>query len=451
MPEPVRRARRTGRGRKRPSPVVVIGIVALAAIVILVPSWYGTIALSTLIAKMLLSMGAHRAYAVPAYAWRLDEPVVTAIVPMYNEDPEIIRRTIRSLLNQTRPPDLIHVIDDGSTTDDARTAVSEELHCDQHRSVVSVHHTNMGKREAIATAVAEDHDADIFLTVDSDTVLDPDALRAILPSFNDPRIMGATGLVRVLNRRRNLLTRLVDLRYANAFMMDRGAQSAFGSVLCACGSLAAWRREVIVDNLEDFTTQKFLGQRCTYGDDRRLTNYALARGRVALVPEAVGHTAAPERLGHYLRQQLRWNKSFVRESMWAIAHLPARRPAMWLAVFEFTSWVILTAAMLYVLAVFPLAGGLIGVGSYLFYATFMAWARSLRWHDSLTEDDDQTDRWGTFLIAPLYALIHLFLLLPLRVVAVLTLRQNDWGTRQGVEVVWSPGGGRSGREQSRAG
>jgi hyaluronan synthase len=444
MAEPGRRARRAGQGRSRPSPTVVIGIVALTTIVILVPSWYGTIALSTLIAKMLLSLRTHRAYAVPAFTWTGAEPLrITAIVPMYNEDPEIIRRTIRSLLGQTRQADRIHVIDDGSANADARAAVAEELRSVRHLSVISVHPTNMGKREAIATAVAEDRDADIFLTVDSDTVLDPRALESLLPAFEDPRVMGATGLVRVLNRRKNLLTRLVDLRYANAFMMDRGAQSAFGSVLCACGSLAAWRREVIVDNLEDFTTQMFLGQRCTYGDDRRLTNYALASGRVALVPEAIGYTAAPERLGHYLRQQLRWNKSFIRESMWAIAHLPPRRPAMWLAVFEFTSWVFLTAVMLYVLVAFPLAGGLIGVASYLFYATFMAWARSLRWHDSLTDEDDRSDRWGTFLIAPLYALIHVFLLLPLRVVAVLTLKQNGWGTRQAVEVAWSPDGGRA--------
>jgi hyaluronan synthase len=439
MDTPAPGARLTRPAQGRPSPIVLGGLAALTLLVVILPSWYGTIALLTLVAKVLLSLRAGRAYTIPAFTWSETPPTrVTAIVPMYNEDPEIIRRTIRSLLSQTRPPDRLHVVDDGSSTPEARDAAMEELAGARDRSVLSVHAENSGKREAVATAVRAEPDTDIFLTVDSDTVLDDAALANILPSFEDPRVMGATGMVRVLNRRKNLLTRLVDLRYANAFLMDRGAQSAFGSVLCACGSLAAWRSEVIEDNLDDFTNQMFLGERCTYGDDRRLTNYALTRGRVALVPEAIGYTAAPEKLGHYLRQQLRWNKSFVRESLWAIAHLPARRPAMWLAVFEFTSWVILTAIMLYVLAAFPLVGGGIGVLSYLFYATFMAWARSLRWHDAQTVHDERSDRWGTFLIAPLYALIHVFLLLPLRVVAVFTLKRNRWGTRDAVEVSMSP-------------
>jgi len=63
-------------------------------------------------------------------------------------------------------------------------------------------------------------DADIFVTVASDTVLDPHAIEAIMLAFGDRTVFGATGLVRVLNRRRNVLTRLIDLRYANAFLLD---------------------------------------------------------------------------------------------------------------------------------------------------------------------------------------------------------------------------------------
>jgi hyaluronan synthase len=64
----------------------------------------------------------------------------------------------------------------------------------------------------------------------------------------------------------------------------------------------------------------------------------------------------------------------------------------------------------------------------------MAWARSLRWFDAQTGADLHHERWGTFLIAPLYALVHVFLLLPLRIVAVFTLKRSSWGTRQTVEV-----------------
>ena len=42
---------------------------------------------------------------------------------------------------------------------------------------------------------------------------------------------------------------------------------------------------------------------------------------------------------------------------------------------------------------------------------------------------------GTLLLAPLYGIIHMTLLLPLRIVALATLRDNSWGTRKsGTEV-----------------
>jgi hyaluronan synthase len=421
------------RKRKRTSTVTRLGVPLLVAILVVAPSWIGLISLLMLLGKMIVSHRSARAYDKPDLFTSAPRPYVTVIVPMYNEDPEIIRRTVRSLLAQTRPPDFIHVIDDGSHTWDAVSVASEEL-VGEHGARIGLQQTNCGKREAIAMAVRADSKADIFVTVDSDTVLDDRALAKLLVAFDDPRVTGATGLVRVLNKRRNLLTRLVDLRYANAFLMDRGFQSAFGSVLCACGSLAAWRRSVIEDNVDDFTNQRFLGSTCTYGDDRRLTNYALKTGRVALVPEAIAYTAAPERIGHYLRQQLRWNKSFVRESLWAVAHLPASRPAMWMSLVEFTTWTVFTLTMLWALVRAPVMGASTGVVTYMFYAALMAWARSLRWFDARTPEDETPERWGTFFIAPLYAFVHVLLLLPLRIVAVATLRQNSWGTRNTVEV-----------------
>ena len=247
----------------------------------------------------------------------------------------------------------------------------------------------------------------------------------------------ATALVRVLNRDRNVLTRLIDLRYANAFLLDRGFQSAFGSVLCACGSLAAWRSEVVLDNLYDFVHQRFLGQRCTYGDDRRLTNYALTRGNVVLVPDTLAYTAAPERLGHYLRQQVRWSRSFIRESLWAVLHLPLRRPPVWLALAELTSWLLLTATLLLTTIVAPALGAKVTLttcAAYVGFTAAIAWLRSVRWFDATTPGEGRRTQLATFAIAPLYAVLHVFLLLPLRFVALATLRTTSWGTRKVVEV-----------------
>ena len=420
--------------RRRINPALVCSLVGLTVLVIHSKSMIGVLGLLFLAVKLLLSS---RRPTAPVTDCPVDSLRVVVLVPMYNEDPEIIRRSIRSLLNQTHMPDRIHVIDDGSNSTDALDAVKDEVRTERTRVRLSRHRFNLGKRDALATAAQMERDADIFVTVDSDTVLDPGAIAALLRAFRDQRVLGATALVRVLNRDRNVLTRLIDLRYANAFLLDRGFQSAFGSVLCACGSLAAWRREVVIDNLYDFVYQRFLGQRCTYGDDRRLTNYTLTRGNVVLVPDALAYTAAPERLGHYLRQQIRWSRSFIRESLWAVTRLPLNRPAVWLSLAELTSWLLLTATLLVTMFVAPALGAKVTVTTCIAYVAFtavIAWLRSVRWFDATTPGEDRRTQLATFAMAPLYAVLHVFLLLPLRFVALATLRTTSWGTRKVVEV-----------------
>ena len=129
-----------------------------------------------------------------------------------------------------------------------------------------------------------------------------------MPSFLTQgcrRTTGVAGFVSAYNWSQNVLTRLTDLRYVSAFLAERAAYSFFGAVLCCCGSLAFYRADVVRANLDDFLDQRFLGRVATYGDDRRLTNYALQSGRVVLCSRARASTAVPERFGHYLRQQVR--------------------------------------------------------------------------------------------------------------------------------------------------
>lgn len=64
-------------------------------------------------------------------------------------------------------------------------------------------------------------DADVFLTVDSDSYIYPDALEELLKSFNDKDVYAATGHLNARNRDVNLLTILTDIRYDNAFGVER--------------------------------------------------------------------------------------------------------------------------------------------------------------------------------------------------------------------------------------
>ena len=224
------------------------------------------------------------------------------------------------------------------------------------------------------------------------------------------------------------------MRYCYAFLGERAAYSVLGSVLCVCGSLALYRGATVRKYLDDFLTQRFLGRPCTYGDDRRLTYYCLREGRVLLAPDAIAWTLVPSTMKHFLRQQLRWSKSFFRESLWMVATVPPWRVCWWLTLIEIATWSGFTSALIYSVVVRPAVTGHFAFLTYLVSVLILSYARSGHYLEAQHPDIGWFGRLGTLAIAPIYGLIHMTLLLPLRLVALVTLRDNGWGTRKTVEV-----------------
>ncbi|HET9894681.1 MAG TPA: glycosyltransferase [Streptosporangiaceae bacterium] len=362
---------------------------------------------------------------------------VAAIVTVCNEDPVAFTRCLKSLLRQTRLPQSLTIVDDGSQQKDCLQLAYSYAGDFQRRGVecrVFVHETNLGKREGLADGFRAYWQADVYLCVDSDTELKANAVEKAIAYFSNPRVQAVTGTVLAANWDKNFLTRLIDLRYANAFLGERAAYSAVGSVLCACGSLALYRGAVVRSYLDDFLRQQFLGQRCTYGDDRRLTYYCLREGQVLLAPDAVAWTMVPERMDHFLRQQLRWSKSFVRESWCMLTGMTPLRVPWLLSLLEVVTWTAFTTALIYTMVARPLLNGRLSIGTYLAATLLLAYARSGHYFRAEHANLGRFTRLLTFALAPVYGLIHMILLLPLRIVALMTLRDNSWGTRKTVEV-----------------
>lgn len=378
---------------------------------------YGTFAVTYLAAKMALAI---------FYRPRLGPPPimgVSVVIPFYNEKPINVIRTVWSVLTQDYPVKEVIVIDDGSvdpSTYDELVSMRDRYGL-QDRLILHRFEENRGKRNAQALGF-ECATGDVIVTVDSDTTLYPDAIRNLLVPFRDPDVMAVTGHVGAKNRSQNLLTRLIDQRYQNAFRTERAAQSVFGTVLVCSGPLSAYRREVVIENLERYLSQTFLGRPVQYGDDRCLTNYALERGKTVYQSTARCLTEVPPNLKKFIKQQIRWNKSFFRESLVALRiAISRRKPVLGLFVsLELALWLVFGASLLLAVAWSSRSFGAVMALYYLAMVALSAYARSVTY---------AVRHPVTFLLAPLYALLHVTVLVPIRLYALLTIRRVSWGTR----------------------
>lgn len=401
--------------------------------------WYGLTVGTLLAAKLLLSIRRRRPAATEWETSGSAGRTVHAVITACNEAPEMLTRCLESLLEQTQRPQSVTVIDDASRDIDAAAAVIRQLRADFDHAGIELRFIrfpeNRGKRHGLAAGFQQHPDADLYLCVDSDTVLAETAVAELCAPFVRRRINCVTGLVLAHNRSVNLLTRLIDMRYVNAFLGERVAYGRLGSVLCACGSLVVYRGRVVRQHLDDFLNQRFLGKPATFGDDRRLTYYCLKEGQSVIQPTAIGYTDVPQTLGHYSRQQVRWGKSFIREGFILLVKVHhMARAFWWLNLIEVGTWLAFTTGLLTALTLTILhPGGWPLMASYAAFVCVMAWIRSLHYLRGAANVPAR-DRYLTYLAAPLYALLNLFLLLPLRLYSLATLRKNDWGTRQNVEI-----------------
>jgi hypothetical protein len=228
--------------------------------------------------------------------------------------------------------------------------------------------------------------------------------------------------VATLNPRDTWLTQLTSRRYWLAFEVERAAQGRFGAVTCVSGPLGGYRRDLIEKIKDKFVEQRFLGRICTFGDDRHLTNLVLGSGYQVAYSRAEAWTQVPDRVLPYLRQQIRWSRSFWRESLWTVRALP--RHGLWLT-FDCLLTILLPFQLIFTAAWYIWMGSTAHV-SYLYtFLLTVAVISLIRIAPAIL-----ATRRADFLILLLFGLFHITVLLPLRFVALATMGWGGWGSRE---------------------
>ncbi|NIM12631.1 MAG: glycosyltransferase [Candidatus Aminicenantes bacterium] len=243
-------------------------------------------------------------------------PEVTVLVPAYNEG-ETVYKTICSVARSDYPEGQLKIIaiDDGSRDNTyaymckAREEFPEMVELIRFES-------NKGKRQGIYQGFKKST-SPFIVTVDSDTRLEPTALRELLtPLILDPKLGAVTGRIRIWNTDANILTKMLKANFAMAFDFTRAIQSTFSTVFCTSGAFSAYRCSVLSRFIDHWLKQTFLKCKCTFGEDRSLANHILRTGYgTAYQRTAVAFTMVPEKLTNILKMMTRWGRSNIRESI----------------------------------------------------------------------------------------------------------------------------------------
>ncbi len=237
------------------------------------------------------------------------EPTVEVVVPMYNEGVEV-RETVTSLLELDYPKHKLCItfVDDASS-DDSVLHVLDQARFAQDRLRVLRSTENQGKRLAIIRAVREST-AEIIVSVDSDVVVDRQAIRQLVRRFTSPRIAAVGGRVDVRNKHKNWLTRMEVIRYWYNYYFGKSLELFFRQVMCLSGCLTAYRRHVLLELEPKLIDRKVLGVPVKYGEDRFLTGQIIYAGyQTVMTTDAVCKTLVPETFDAFQLQQLRWQRS----------------------------------------------------------------------------------------------------------------------------------------------
>lgn len=353
-----------------------------------------------------------------------DAPHLTVIIPAYNEGP-MVGQTIDSVAQASYPHDRLEIIavDDGSRDDTWNFILKAAK-----RYPGLVHpirfQKNKGKRAALEAGFKRCK-GEFAITIDSDSIIDPGTLLAMVSPFRNPNVGAVAGKVAVLNKEEGFIPRMLQVRFVLSFDFLRAAQSFYGIVYCCPGALAAYRTSCVKKVLEKWMNQSFLGVRCTYGEDRALTNFILEQGfKTVYQRTGVVHTLVPTTYKKLCKMYLRWDRSYIREEVRLPSALRKQSPlaALYAMIdasltnFRYPiNWItlVLLAAMIahdpYTVVRITLAIGIMALLNMLYYL--------------------YSERSWNFIYGVLYAYYAFFCLFWIFPYALITIRSRSWMTR----------------------
>jgi cellulose synthase/poly-beta-1,6-N-acetylglucosamine synthase-like glycosyltransferase len=271
-------------------------------------------------------------------------PSISILAPAYNEEATIISST-QSFLMLNYPSYEVIVINDGSKDKTlgklkaafqlvpalvphdqilSHTKVKHTYRSKLHPNLTVIDKKNGGKADALNIGL--DHARhDIFCAVDSDSLLEEDALlKVALPFLERPEeTVASGGTIRIangakikygrveqVNLPKNFLLLMQVIEYTRAFLCGRIGWNFFNSTLVISGAFGLFSKKAVRD-VGGYTTGSI-------GEDMELVvrlhrHYRKLKQKykIVFIPDPVCWTEAPETLSALQRQRDRWQRGLA--------------------------------------------------------------------------------------------------------------------------------------------
>lgn len=218
---------------------------------------------------------------------------ISVLIPAHNEE-KMIAECVESSLRQTRLPDQIVVINDGSTDATAGILASygDRIH-------VVTTETPTGNKSRAQEFGLKYVTGDIVITTDGDTILHPRFVELIEQDFlQDPGLSVVAGYVESM--RQNVLTSLREIDYTLGQDLYKRAQASVNFILVIPGCAGAFKTHLFRDGTICFDHD-------TLTEDLDFT-YKLntTDHRIKFNSKAIAYTQDPPTVRSYVNQMRRW-------------------------------------------------------------------------------------------------------------------------------------------------
>lgn len=346
--------------------------------------------------------------------WKKMQQPYTVLLPVKNEDKEILNRCLEMLVKQKGIKQIL-IGDDGSTI-----PVSQIVRKDILPLIEIVRSEGVGKKE-MQIMLIQKAKYPLAVQMDSDIILSTDNDLNNLVSYLriDNRIGIINAKIKVIAKGR-LLEKIQEFQYLCANDIGRSGMGRFGINPCATGELLAFRLDVFRKYLDEYRNTKHINQLMKFGEDRFMTNILLRAGYRSIVAEdVICYTFPKKDFKTLYKQQKRWKLSGVRESIRCIKEVNNTYLKVWSLlnfVLPMIFYILFINLLIYDLVFFDFESILLLFSSLIVIALISEIPVLIRYPRMI------------WLVAP-FTMYNLFVITPLWFYSIFNQTEVTWGTR----------------------